>query len=242
MIKVMYRLSVDGQRADLLAGGNGARSAGIGLVQGMPDWTDAVQLAELDYDGNGTIKVRKEWDSTPTASELIAEYRQQQAKELAIKEKNEADYKEIECRNAALANEKKEAEKAKEKRLKIGLDRLAEWARTSEKSSQDTKSRLEHGFAWNEDAQAEYVSAVVSVLGLAVVVEDEGMPEYHEPRPTAAQIEAYLEVKKAAADLVGVTVEMVCYSYSGNEPRHEIEIKIDVFGMCTETVYCVLPS
>lgn len=133
MVKFSFKLSAAGQRANLLAGGNGSVMQGMAVKFGEEHYAEAVALAPMRYDGPGEIKCgetlktsdlipgyyggpsepAKEYDTVPTVAELIADETVRRAK-LAV----------------AIAAEKAEAEAKREAEvarvLNASLDELTD--------------------------------------------------------------------------------------------------------------------
>lgn len=57
MVKVTYELNEAGRRASLLAGGNGKMGQVVEIAAGDPLYRAALDMAEIDTDGNATIAV-----------------------------------------------------------------------------------------------------------------------------------------------------------------------------------------
>ena len=98
-IKITYRLSAAGQKASLLAGGDGKAVQACTLTPASPEWSEAVELAAIGADGDGKIEIdtgrgayrrfggevnydRRDYpryDAPTTAVQLLADYRREKA-------------------------------------------------------------------------------------------------------------------------------------------------------------------
>ena len=104
MVTIEYALSAAGQKASLVAGGNGKRVQQVTVMHGDPDYPSAVMLAEIGHDGNGSLDLHanrpqgedgsyrvREYDAPPTVSQLLAD--EQQRRAWVAKRQEEADRK-----------------------------------------------------------------------------------------------------------------------------------------------------
>lgn len=127
MVKIVYRLSANGRKASLLAGGDGKQVQTLSVGHGDPLYPQAVALAKVEVDGTAVVNLNTSMDLPPDGVWGFPEYDTPQTTEFLLRDE-QARKSWYDDRKA-----KAEADKVAERKAKVaellaaGADSLLHW-------------------------------------------------------------------------------------------------------------------
>jgi len=115
---IVYKLSADGQKADILAGGTGKAQQTIEVPPDTPEFARALDRAHMDAEGNGIVRVAGHYDRILTALEILDDLDQEDAEREAEKAAEQARQAQWAAERAARDEARRQAEREKEAHLR----------------------------------------------------------------------------------------------------------------------------